>query len=581
MSASPTREPTPETPPETPPDLPKDPRRWNREQLKRFFKANQDEYGLEDDDIELIYKNNVRGRHLPKLTEEKLCNHPYNLSGGGAATVIDLISEVIKPQQQMNTQYWAEKNEDNIELPNKRVRLELDYRHLGYSSIEELCDRLTEPFPEFAHCPSVDDLDDMLRTPLSVSLPYASDVDPNILASHPYLIPRHFLALSTFKDISGLLGAILLPRGIFLSGNQNEDSFHVIWDTIIRETLTLFSSNIFLEFQRNGRDVHGSGTTTAQTRPDFLCWMDQALVFRGEEKSSPEMLPIARTELEVKFGEWTPLFYGQLPFVFAYATGGCMIQFYRIMPDGQCQTLSHNIFNASLPSNRLSIFRTTINILRCLKTLKRLIPSDRPLRLFYEYRRPKDVTLTIAPSTVLKRIPSLAVSEELRNLYEMIWLQRPKHIINLAKQPRYGRTITSLHLCPVGFHPRLRNISELRHAVKGILKGLDWLHQYDYVHRDLRWANVIQDMEGNVRLIDLEYAGKEGVVEYGNILRHWPIMEGEIYLKGIDVYSVAKMMGEYSSLLGGENSREGYTFMTRLERGISTKDALKDCWFLD
>jgi len=226
-------------------------------------------------------------------------------------------------------------NPQAVEPPNKRVRLEFDCRHLGYDSIEELCDRLTEPFPEFAHCQSVDELDDMLRTPLTVSLPYASDIDPNILASHPYLIPRHSLALDTFKDISGLLGAILLPRGIFLSGNQNEDAFHVIWDTIIRETLTILAGNIFLEFQRNGRDAHGSGTTTAQTRPDFLCWMDQALVLRGEEKRSPEMLPkrspemlpIARTELEVKFGEWSPLFYGQLPFVFAYATGGCIIQY--------------------------------------------------------------------------------------------------------------------------------------------------------------------------------------------------------------------------------------------------------------
>jgi len=46
---------------------------------------------------------------------------------------------------------------DNLKAqpPIKRVRLELDSRHLGYDSIEELCDHLTEPFPEFAHCPSV------------------------------------------------------------------------------------------------------------------------------------------------------------------------------------------------------------------------------------------------------------------------------------------------------------------------------------------------------------------------------------------------------------------------------------------
>jgi len=71
--------------------------------------------------------------------------------------------------------------------------------------------------------------------------------------------------------------------------------------------------------------VHASGTITGQTRPDFLCWLDQALVFRDEEKSSPEMLSTARNELKAKFGEWSSLFYGQLPFVFAYATRGYMI----------------------------------------------------------------------------------------------------------------------------------------------------------------------------------------------------------------------------------------------------------------
>ena len=67
-----------------PPDLPQNSRKWNREHVKLFFEANQEEYDLEDDDIELIYKNKVRGRHFPQLTEEQLSSHPYNISGGAA-----------------------------------------------------------------------------------------------------------------------------------------------------------------------------------------------------------------------------------------------------------------------------------------------------------------------------------------------------------------------------------------------------------------------------------------------------------------------------------------------------------------
>ncbi|KAF8416587.1 hypothetical protein EV426DRAFT_721711 [Tirmania nivea] len=85
-----------------PPDLPPNSQKWNREHVKLFFEANQEEYGLEDEDIELIYKNKVRGRHFRKLTEEKLSTHPYNLSGGAAATVIDLISLLIKLPQSVS-----------------------------------------------------------------------------------------------------------------------------------------------------------------------------------------------------------------------------------------------------------------------------------------------------------------------------------------------------------------------------------------------------------------------------------------------------------------------------------------------
>ena len=50
-----------------------------------------------------------------------------------------------------------------------------------------------------------------------------------------------------------------------------------------------------------------------QDRPrlGFLGDMRRALVLRGEEKSDPKELDIARNELARKFGTWNPTFYGQ------------------------------------------------------------------------------------------------------------------------------------------------------------------------------------------------------------------------------------------------------------------------------
>ena len=81
-----------------PPDLPPNFRKWNREHVKAFLGANQEEYGLEDEDIELIYKNNVHGRHFLQLTEEKLVTI-CKLTFGGAATIVELITPLIKSPQ--------------------------------------------------------------------------------------------------------------------------------------------------------------------------------------------------------------------------------------------------------------------------------------------------------------------------------------------------------------------------------------------------------------------------------------------------------------------------------------------------
>ena len=69
--------------------------------------------------------------------------------------------------------------------------------------------------------------------------------------------------------------------------------------------------------------------------------------------------------------------------------------------------------------------------------------------------------------------------------------------------------------------------------------------------------------------------GSNAISLCGNILAN---NGGRKVFENMDVYSVAKMIREYSSLL---RQGSGYTFVAKLERGISTEDALKDNWFLE
>ena len=174
---------------------------------------------------------------------------------------------------------------------------------------------------------TIHELNQILETELNSKLPYGTTVDSSILTSHNYLIPMHHFAFNTCKDISNFLAGIFIHRSVYEPGSPTEDCFHVLWDTILWGTLHMFKGTTFLEFQRNTVDHHQSGTTVAHSRPDFLIWMDQALVIRGEEKRDAAMLPDALNELHTKFGQWSSLFYGNLPFVFAIASGGTRIQY--------------------------------------------------------------------------------------------------------------------------------------------------------------------------------------------------------------------------------------------------------------
>ena len=111
--------------------------------------------------------------------------------------------------------------------------------------------------------------------------------------------------------------------------------------------------------------------------------------------------------------------------------------------------------------------------------------------------------------------------------------------------------------------------------MRGILSGLEWLHRFDYVHRDLRWINIIYEMDNNVRLIDLEHARKVGRVKDDEVLLHWPKLAEGVYGKEIDMYCVSSMMNEHSSLLDDG----ALALMEKLAKGISANSALRDPWF--
>ncbi|KAF8418321.1 hypothetical protein EV426DRAFT_324156 [Tirmania nivea] len=544
--------------PNIPPDLPPNFRHWNRDHVKRFLEDNKDEYGLDKEDIDLIYESKIRGRHFPKMTLEMLVKD-YQLPRGAAVSIQELITFVVNPPQ------FVTPDLGHIdERPPKKSKTVDKKLH---ATIQQLCDALTAPFPDLPDHPTADQVDKFLGSSLITSIPYIDSIPLPIQESHPYLIPQ---ANHTFSDMNSLIGMILLDRPVY-HGEFTEDCYHCVWDNLIMQTLFM-TYRTRLDFLRYSTDKYRSGTTADKTRPDFLCWMRGALVLRGEEKSATENLEDAYMELSSKFGKWSLAFYGQLPFIFAYATSGTKIQFCLLTPDGRCQRLNQMLYDAGFAVDRLSIFRTTINIVRFLRKFESLLPPEL-IRLYTRHNRPDGVTVTIYPSEVIKRVPTARITEDLYALYSLILAERPPYIVNFTQQPLYGSNKTSLHLYPVGFKPRPCEEAQLRRIIQDVLQGLKWLHNHDYVHRDIRWDNIIIDKNGRAHLIDLEYAGKAGAVNFK--LEHWPPAAASFYPKTADLYLVGQLMNTSRHVL--EDS--GLVFMQKLiKEELDVEDALSDAW---
>lgn len=79
-----------------------------------------------------------------------------------------------------------------------------------------------------------------------------------------------------------------------------------------------------------------------------------------------------------------------------------------------------------------------------------------------------------------------------------------------------------------------------------ILKGLRWLHDIGFVHRDVRWSNVVRKPDGQFMLTDLELAGKEGYVDFRS--GWWPELHDGQYLKEMDLMMLGNTISEYAYL---------------------------------
>ena len=145
---------------------------------------------------------------------------------------------------------------------------------LPYSSIQELCDKLTQPFlnlPELRTLP-LSDIRPLFQTPPLVPLPYPLPISKEIQKRFPFLIynpdDRYKAMFHKMLDIIDGSGRTLHQR------EAAECDYISHWESLIGETLQLLSSNV-REMQiimtRNTTDKFHTGSLVESGRPDMLC----------------------------------------------------------------------------------------------------------------------------------------------------------------------------------------------------------------------------------------------------------------------------------------------------------------------
>lgn len=110
-----------------------------------------------------------------------------------------------------------------------------------------------------------------------------------------------------------------------LSEGGTENNGIYLWDSLIKKTLHLMVAHNRqegLNLTTNRDKTDHSMATQKQMRPDFLCWLDNALVFKGEEKAETWEYNTAVEELRTKCDTWNRLYFGNLEYFFAYAAAG-------------------------------------------------------------------------------------------------------------------------------------------------------------------------------------------------------------------------------------------------------------------
>jgi hypothetical protein len=480
-----------------------------------------------------------------------------------------------------------------------------------------VCSRLL--LPALQELPSLQSLEGFLSKPPSVPLPLL-DWLMTQLESSPDLVS--ILPLVQAEDVTSAralaadFSACL--RWLYVPGKEQH--------TLVAVEALLVQPLLFLDRaapaevqlravpQRDTSDSTSGMTLSSATgkplRPDFQLRSSDGrrLLFKGEDKF--ESLALAVRDLHLKTAHWSPLFYGDLPYLLCYAAAGSSFRFYAIPRGGsQAPWPISPVFDLTRTDDRVRLLCAAVQLHRLLFAVQARLPASvlpADVDLVHTQRTAaggvawtRRVRLMGATGRAEKRVTGWGAfcaefSVVLANVAAAYACPAPQGGLARSRDPPVVKGDTySVSVVPLGLtgeDARPRDEAELRAAAHGALHGLAALHAAGLVHRDVRLENLGCDASRRrYFLLDLETVAKVDEVPACR-LRAWDGdtldagAAGDVFGFAGDVRCLGRLLRESSMTFAAGLSPAATAFLAQLgqpEGGVqmnAAASALNASW---
>ena len=299
-----------------------------------------------------------------------------------------------------------------------------------------------------------------------------------------------------------------------------------------------------------------SGATRKGLRLDLCVWVKGALLLKAEIKRSVDEMDTAKAELLAKMSAWNPVALRGLPFLPCFVAAGSLLQFCAVLPPSSNSNAklcdASDLFDMGDALGCMSILRASLNMMRVFMCLRKKLPLVAP-KLFYQQPRRNDgSSIEFRGDCVVKRCRPAPLA-----VYEALKLPSPlPYAVTIALGRSIRNGIIRLEIRPVCLEQLPSTVEELRTALRCVLTALCALHARGFVHRDVRWPNVLKSEEQWL-LADFELADRVGLpVPDGAIASaHLPpevlVYRRVGYTTAGDVYCVGKLVQDWEKRTRG------------------------------